>query len=391
MGVFADPMMTVSPLSVWVDMDRHAAQVWNVVEQLVADFPRDVVPFGHRQPTRDRHVQHRVNPVSDPSGPYVGDFLDAGHMTGGMRNRLQRVSVHAVQHAEKDRPRRLADHHKDRRGNHKADDGIGERIPTPDANRTDKDRQARPSVNARVVSIGDQCSAADLASDTDAKQGDRFIAHESYDRGGNDRPKQRHSLRMKDPLHRLVYGNQGTRQNRDDDSQASEVLDSAQSIGKSPCHAAPSKPECNAERNRSRRVSKVVNCVREESDAPRRDHNDRLHEGRQEKAYERPFQCPQSALMRCDGWIDHSMRVAMAVSVMAIVVLPVAVGAGIAVFVLVRLFHHISPELFICEAAVNARSDPYTPIPPPITPPYLDPILQPYPFIYTPFALTQEQ
>src|SRR6266446_3212213 len=117
----------------------------------------------------------------------------------------------------------------------------------------------------------------------------------------------------------------------------------AQSIRESPCHATPGQPECDPERNRGRGVGEVVNRVREESDAPRGDYDDHLHKRSHEKACERPLQRPQPALVRRNGWIDHSMRMAVAMRVMTVVLVSVAVRMGITVVVLVRLFHRAPP------------------------------------------------
>src|SRR6267378_4073664 len=156
---------------------------------------------------------------------------------------------------------------------------------------------------------------------------------------------------MAEPLQRLIRCDDGTRENREDDGQAGEILHSAQAIRKPPSHAAPPQPEGDRERDRGRGVGKVVNRVREETHAPRHDHDDYLEKRGHEETGERPFQRPQSTLVRGDRWIDHSVRVAVAarMTVASLAVMPVLWGivvtmvGRIARAVIVGIVAHLSP------------------------------------------------
>jgi hypothetical protein len=49
-------MVMLTTLPVRIDMDHHAAEVWQVVEQLVPDIPRNVMALRHRQAGRHRNA-----------------------------------------------------------------------------------------------------------------------------------------------------------------------------------------------------------------------------------------------------------------------------------------------------------------------------------------------
>jgi hypothetical protein len=59
-------MMMLSTLPVGIDMDHHAAEVRQVVEQLVPDIAGNVMALRHRQAGRHRDADVHVQPVADP-------------------------------------------------------------------------------------------------------------------------------------------------------------------------------------------------------------------------------------------------------------------------------------------------------------------------------------
>ena len=58
-------------------------------------------------------------------------------------------------------------------------------------------------------------------------------------------------------------------------------------------------------------ISKIVNRVREQSDASRKEHDDKLHRGCNRQTCEAPLDRPQTALVVRDGRIDHPVGVAV--------------------------------------------------------------------------------
>jgi len=50
-------MVLLTTLPVGIDVDHHAAEVWQVVEQLVPDIAGNVMALRHRQAGRHRDAQ----------------------------------------------------------------------------------------------------------------------------------------------------------------------------------------------------------------------------------------------------------------------------------------------------------------------------------------------
>src|SRR5215472_14521620 len=63
-------MMLFAALPIWIDVDHQAAEVGQVMEQLVPDVPRDVVTLWHRQPTWHRYAHVSVQAMTDPTRSY---------------------------------------------------------------------------------------------------------------------------------------------------------------------------------------------------------------------------------------------------------------------------------------------------------------------------------
>jgi len=73
-----DAVVMRATLPVGINMDHRAAEVRQVVEQLVPDVARNVMALRHRQAGRHRDAHVRVQPVADPPCMDVGDLLDPG-------------------------------------------------------------------------------------------------------------------------------------------------------------------------------------------------------------------------------------------------------------------------------------------------------------------------
>jgi hypothetical protein len=84
--VRCDAMVMIATLPIGIDVNGHAAQMRQVVQELVTDGHRDVVTLANRERTRNGHVQVRVQPVTDPAGSHVRDFRDPRHVAGGVHD-----------------------------------------------------------------------------------------------------------------------------------------------------------------------------------------------------------------------------------------------------------------------------------------------------------------
>src|SRR5215472_9535131 len=77
-------MMLFAALPIWIDVDHHAAEVGQVMEQLVPDVPRDIVTLCHRQPAWYCHAHVSVQAVTDPTSTHVRHFLNTRDVRGGV-------------------------------------------------------------------------------------------------------------------------------------------------------------------------------------------------------------------------------------------------------------------------------------------------------------------
>jgi hypothetical protein len=57
-------MVMLTTLPVGIDMDHHAAEVWQLVEQLVPDIPGNFMALRHRQAGRHRDAHVGVKSVT---------------------------------------------------------------------------------------------------------------------------------------------------------------------------------------------------------------------------------------------------------------------------------------------------------------------------------------
>jgi hypothetical protein len=103
-GVLADSMETFAALSIRIDMHRHAAQMRQVVKELMADFLGDRVSLGHRQLSRYADAHVGMQAMADPSCSHIGDLIDPGDVCCRMGDSVNGVRVDSVQHSEDDRP-----------------------------------------------------------------------------------------------------------------------------------------------------------------------------------------------------------------------------------------------------------------------------------------------
>jgi len=169
MGVYTDPVVSLSALAIGIDVDRHAAEMRQVVEQLVTYLPRDLVPFRDREAARHGDAELGVQAVTDPAGAHVRDPFDARNVTGGVADLVQRLGLHAAEDAKQDGSGRLPDEREDRHRDQDADHRVGEQVARPHAHRSDEHREARPAVYAGVVAVGDERGTADLLPDPDVE------------------------------------------------------------------------------------------------------------------------------------------------------------------------------------------------------------------------------
>jgi hypothetical protein len=84
--VRADAMVLVPALTVGIDVYRHAAQMRQVMQKLVAHGLRDLVTFTHRERAQNRDAEIGMEAMSDPPSSHVRDLGDARHVPCGVRD-----------------------------------------------------------------------------------------------------------------------------------------------------------------------------------------------------------------------------------------------------------------------------------------------------------------
>ena len=68
----SDAVMMRATLPVGINVDHHAAEVRQVMEQLVPNITGNVMALRHREAGRHRDAHVRVQPVADPPLPVFG-------------------------------------------------------------------------------------------------------------------------------------------------------------------------------------------------------------------------------------------------------------------------------------------------------------------------------
>jgi len=146
-----------------------------VVEEPAANLLRDLVTISHRQPPGHRDAHLRVQAMSNPPGPEIGDLFHSRNVTRRVADRLERLRIDPVEHPDHHRPSRFPDDHEDGGRDQQPDDRVGQRVARPDSDGAEEHRQAGPAIHARVVTVGDQRDAADLPTHSDAEDGHGFV------------------------------------------------------------------------------------------------------------------------------------------------------------------------------------------------------------------------
>ena len=84
-----------------------------------------------------------------------------------------------------------------------------------------------------MIPVGNECGAADLFADPDAKDGHGFIAEETDYGGGDDRPEIGDGLWMEESIDGLITGNQSAEQDRQHNRDTGQIFDPAVAVSES--------------------------------------------------------------------------------------------------------------------------------------------------------------
>src|SRR5215216_1267264 len=288
------------------------------------------VPLCNRQVRVYRDVHLGVQSMAQPSRPYFRNVLYAGNVACGVPYLLYGLGLHSIQQAGKDGLARLPDDQQDRSRYQEPHDGVGEQVAQPHPYGTEQDGEARPTVRPRVVSVGHKSRATYLPTDPDAEHGHRLVAYEADHGSHSDCPQHPYGLRMDEPLHSLVSGNNSAEEDDEHDEYTSQVLHSAVAEGEAPADAQTGKGEGDPEGYGGSRVSEVVDGVRKQGHAARHQHHYKLQECRHHESHERPLDGPDTALGGGYGGVHGTVGMA---------VLPVPMGMDVRMFFAAVMLH----------------------------------------------------
>ena len=283
--------------------------------QVVGEFRlerrRYPVGLANRRRRVDADIGLGDQPVSEPADTDVVDPADARDVPRGVTDLAHEVRVGAVEHPGEDRLSRLPDDPENRDRDQQPDEWIGKRETEPHTDRPEHHREARQSVDAGVIAVGDERGAVDLAPDPDAEDGDRLVAGEAGDARRRHPAEMRDRLRMDQPVDRLPAGDEGAEEDDADDGGACEILDPAHAMGEAEARLPSGEDEGDPQRNRGGRVADIVDRVGEQRHAPGELDDDDLQDRGRQQQDERPLDGPDAPRRRGDRRVERAVRMAV--------------------------------------------------------------------------------
>ncbi len=253
--------------------------------------------------------------MADPAGAHVLHAAHAGHMFAGVAQQGGKLRLRAIERPHEDGPRRLPDDAEDHQRDDATDDGVGQRETQPDADGARHDGEARQPVDPRVVAVGDQRRAVDLATHADAEGRHGLVAEEADHAGCRHGGGQADGLRMDQALDRFVAGHERAEQDHGDDGHAGEVLDAPETVGELVAGFATGEQEGDPQRYRRGRIADVVDRVGEQRHAAGNHDHRHLQDRGDRQDREGPLDGPDAARGRRNRRVDHAVGVGMTLRV----------------------------------------------------------------------------
>src|SRR5215208_8238332 len=102
-----------------------------------------------------------------------------------------------------------------------------------------------------MVAVRNQGRAVDLAPDADAEHGHGLVAKEADHARSSNPADQRDRLRVDQAVDRLIAGEKRAEEDDADDGNASQILDTPETVSESLARLAPGQDERDPQRNRS--------------------------------------------------------------------------------------------------------------------------------------------
>src|SRR5215203_198043 len=134
--------------------------------------------------------------MTEPTCPNLRDILHQANSLGGFSDFFDDMRIGAIEHSRVNFLSALDDDAENCCRYQKTDGRVGQWVAKPHAYGPDQHRQACPPIDPRMVPIGDQCRAVDLAPDANSQDCNGFVADESDYRSTDDRRQVRNRLRI---------------------------------------------------------------------------------------------------------------------------------------------------------------------------------------------------
>src|SRR3990170_7689930 len=124
-------VMRFSCRSRWVHMDQRGGQVWDVVQELMVHREGHGVRLGHGEGWIDGDVELGVQAMPKPARAHFGDGVHFRHVVRCVRQLVEHLRVHTVQHPGEDAPGGVPDDPEDGQGDPETDEWIGQGVAEP--------------------------------------------------------------------------------------------------------------------------------------------------------------------------------------------------------------------------------------------------------------------
>src|SRR5512143_1611331 len=83
-----------------VNVHNHISQVFEMMQQLVADFTRNFVAPSHREVRSDGNVEFNLQAMTDPSCPYFAYIGDSLNVMGSVDNGIEHLRFNPIKHSD---------------------------------------------------------------------------------------------------------------------------------------------------------------------------------------------------------------------------------------------------------------------------------------------------
>lgn len=250
-----------------------------------------------------------VQLMTDPARAYMADATNPLNVIAGVAKFRNQAGIDAVEDAKKDGARGIEEHSENEDCDRERDDWIDDRVAQFHGARSCSDREARETIDARVMTIRYERRAVNLVSGAHANLSGGLVGDESNDARRCDSTESADRLRVHNSLNGFVSDRNRAQENDEHDRDTGEILDPAVAVSETIGRRAAAHDESDREWNRRAGVGGVVNHVGEQADAARQNDDAELDHGGDSQHEKRQFQRIEAAHARGERRIDDAVRV----------------------------------------------------------------------------------